>query len=282
MLTIVHGVYKRNPHIEETLKLNLLALNQAGVKDFQYIVFNDKGDKEIYDDLKHYHDKIEYIYSPINFGKKVCRGSWVGAIPYIKKDIVHVTDQDDVMTSAFYRTSLKVLNQNPDIDLVFSSCFHASEENLEIMAFGTNPEINPGVNFPSYENNPFDCFKLWFGVGENGKDEVTRANNFMMASGVIYRTKLHNIVGEPDLEFGGACDFEYWARILFNERKCKMINLPTWLYRKAVDGKASKYSAANEIIDGKNNNDYHRQQCLENIEKKYYNLYKEKVNGIRK
>ena len=44
MLTIVHGVYKRNPYIEETLRLNLLALKTAKVKDFQYIVFNDKGD----------------------------------------------------------------------------------------------------------------------------------------------------------------------------------------------------------------------------------------------
>jgi hypothetical protein len=63
MLTIVHGVYKRNPYIEETLRLNLLALKTAKVKDFQYIVFNDKGDKEIYDDLSNYHNKIEYIYS---------------------------------------------------------------------------------------------------------------------------------------------------------------------------------------------------------------------------
>jgi hypothetical protein len=180
------------------------------------------------------------------------------------------------MTSTFYNQSLEVLNNNPDIDLVFSSCFHATEKSLEAINFGTNPEINPGINFPSYEHNPLDCFKVWFGVGENGKDEVTKANNYMMASGVIYRTKLHKIIGEPDLSFGGACDFEYWARVLFNERKCKMINLPTWLYRKSI------YSAGNEIIDGKRNNDHHREKCLVEIKNKYYNLYKSKINEIKK
>ena len=135
-----------------------------------------------------------------------------------------------------------------------------------------NPNINPGVNWPSYDN-PLECFKHWFGVEDS---KVTRANNHMMASGVIYRTKLHEIVGEPDMSFGGACDFEYWTRILFNERKCKMVNLPTWFYR------SSPYSAGNEIIDGKANRGHHREECVKAIKEKYYNLWEKKKNEIKK
>ena len=132
-----------------------------------------------------------------------------------------------------------------------------------------NPNIMPGQNWPSYEHNPLECFKLWFGVNES--NEVTAANNHIMASGVIYRTKLHDIIGEPDLTFGGACDFEYWSRVLFNGRSCKMVNLPTWFYR------LSEYSAGNTIMeDGERNNDKYLHECIDAIKQKYIKLWREK------
>ena len=50
-LTIVHGVYRRNPYILETLVQNLMALRAARITDYQYIIFNDNGDKEIEQNL---------------------------------------------------------------------------------------------------------------------------------------------------------------------------------------------------------------------------------------
>ena len=267
-LTIVHGVYRRNPYILETLVQNLMALRAARITDQQYIIFNDNGDKEIEQDLSDYLGEVEYIYSPKNFGNKVCRGSWVGALPYVKGDLLHVTDQDDPMTPTFYKTSMDIFNKSPNIDLVFHNCIKINDDSSAI-GFGMNPNIIPGENWPSYEHNPLECFKLWFGVNES--NEVTAANNHIMASGVIYRTKLHDIIGEPDLTFGGACDFEYWSRILFNNRRCKMVNLPTWFYR------ISEYSAGNTIMeDGERNNDKYLHECIDAIKQKYIKLWREK------
>ena len=60
-LTIVHGVYRRNPYILETLVQNLMALRIARITDYQYIIFNDNGDKEIEQDLSDYLGEVEYI-----------------------------------------------------------------------------------------------------------------------------------------------------------------------------------------------------------------------------
>ena len=269
-LTIIHGVYKRNPLIAEALYRNLLALREAEIEDYQYIVFNDKGDKEIYGDLAEYAfesedvpliSKFDYIYSEKNFGKKKCRGAWIGALPYIKGDVVHFTDQDDIMSSNFYKYSLKALRNN-NIDLVFSNSHHINES-MEILHASMDPRYKPDYN------DPINMFKFWFGI--EAENKITRANNFMMSSGVIYRLKLHNEIGIPDLdEFEGAADFEYWSRVLFNEKKCKYISEPNWFYMK------SQYTAANEIIDGKSNGEYWLQLAIEKVKNKYNELWKEK------
>ena len=127
--------------------------------------------------------------------------------------------------------------------------------------------INPNVGMDY--NRPGDHFKNWFGIFEDNK--VTRANNGMLASGTMYRSNLHNLIGLPDLdEFEGAADFEYWARILFYGYKGKYLSLPSWYYRQ------SDYSAGNEIIDGKPNRGYWQQLAIEKIKQKYSKLYEEK------
>ena len=50
-ISIIQNVWKQNPYIAETIEYNLIALKQAQV-DYQYIIFNDKGDKKILDDIK--------------------------------------------------------------------------------------------------------------------------------------------------------------------------------------------------------------------------------------
>jgi hypothetical protein len=181
-ISIVQCVYKENPYILESLKLNLKAIQNSNlINDYEYIIFNDNGDKSIYDsisDIVEENKNIRYIYSDINFGKKKCRGGWVGSIPHIKKNLIHIVDQDDVVTKTFYDKCLD--------------------------------------------------------------------------------------------EYEGACDFEYWSRVLFNERKCCYIKNPLWLYR------ISEYSAGLEVIDGKQNNEHHRKIALKKIKEKYFRLWNEK------
>lgn len=259
MISVIHNLYRRNKFVNESVRLNLMALENSKVP-YQYICFNDKGDIDIYEDVKEFEGKIEYIYSEKNFGQKKCGGGWVGALPYVKGDYINSTGQDDVLTEQFYKQSYEILEENPQIYLVFSNCF-ITDEKLNTTSFG----MNPNFNLP-YDSCPFECFKIWFGIEENGP--VTRANNNFMAPGVIYRKSLHEKIGLPDVEkFEGACDFEYWSRFLFNEYKCRYIPLPNWLYRK------SEYSAGNEIIDGKPNRGYWQQMAIEKIKQKYSDLW---------
>ena len=67
-ISVIHNLYKRNPHVNESIRYNIHALEEINA-DYQYILFNDKGDQEIYDDVKDLlSDKVEYYYSEYNFG----------------------------------------------------------------------------------------------------------------------------------------------------------------------------------------------------------------------
>ena len=71
-VSVIHNLYKRNPYVNESVRYNIIALEDAKI-DYQYILFNDNGDKSIYDsisDIVENNDNVKYIYSDINFGKK--------------------------------------------------------------------------------------------------------------------------------------------------------------------------------------------------------------------
>ena len=113
-------------------------------------------------------------------------------------------------------------------------------------------------------SNPRQTFNQWFGV-ENGK--ITRTNNFIPAPGTVYKVKLHNEIGEPDLtNFAGVADFEYWSRVLFFKKHIEYISHPCWLYRM------SKYTTTLEVIDGKVNEKDLSKLFLEKMKVKYQNL----------
>jgi len=263
-LSIIHNLYKKNKHVNESVGLNLISLRKANI-DYEYILFNDNGDIEIKEDIVEFlvDKNVIYHYSNINYGKKQCSGGWIGAIHILTGDCIHNTGQDDVFSEMFYKECMENLEKDENLMLCFSNAF-ITNENLIPTSFMLNPTVE--INY----SNSFNMFKWWFGVGENGKNEVTRANNNIPAPGVIYRKKLHDLIGEPDLDnFLGAADFEYWARILFYEYKCKCINKPLWLYRRSVES-ASNLPGNEKIIN----------ECVNKIRNKYYNLYNQKNNKI--
>jgi len=102
-------------------------------------------------------------------------------------------------------------------------------------------QLNGGWDY----SRPRNVFNEWMGV-VNGT--ITRANNYIPAPGTVYKKKLHDDIGLPDLEnFGGVADFEYCVRVLFYGKSIKYMHTPCWLYRM------SEFSASREIIDGKIN-----------------------------
>lgn len=228
-ISVIHNLYKRNPHVNESVKYNIHALEEANI-DYQYILFNDNGDKDIYDDIKELtSDKVEYHYSDHNFGMGICSGGWVGALPLVTGDIIHNTGQDDVFVKEFYLKAIETF-QTPEV-MFFSCNGIKTDENLNQQGPMIHPQYHPDYS------TPLDRFKEWFGVTNN---KITRANNALLAPGTLYRKKLHDLIGEPNLElFKGAADMEYWARILLNEYKGYYHPTPLWLYR------VSNYSTSN-------------------------------------
>ena len=228
-ISVIHNLYKRNPHVNESVRYNIHALEEVNI-DYQYIFFNDKGNKEIFDDIKDLlSDKVEYHYSEYNFGMGICSGGWIGALPLVKGDIIHNTGQDDVFIDKFYIKALEIF---ADPEIMFFSCNGIkTDENLTQQGPMIHPQFKPDYSAP------LDRFKEWFGVIDN---QITRANNQLLAPGTLYRKELHNLIGEPNLKlFKGAADMEYWARILLNEYKGYYESTPLWLYR------VSDYSTSN-------------------------------------
>lgn len=279
-ITVIQNVYLKNPFIAESLAMNIIALTESGI-NFQYIVFNDNGDKtietdiadfintlELTDELVQSFRKVEYVYSNINYGKKMCAGGYVGAIPYIKGDIIQHIGQDDVFTLEFYKMANDLFTNSPDI---YFTTFNGlkTNEKLEIIAFMINPYYNMDCS------KPRELFKLWFGI-EPPNYEVTKANNGFLAPGTLYKKQLHDLIGTFDLEnFRGAADFEYWARILYNGYKGIYISTPSWFYR------ISEYSVGNAVIDGKPNRGYWQQLYINAIKEKYSLLVKQNKDKFK-
>jgi len=234
-ISVIHNTYRDNPFIRESVILNLKALEEANI-DYQYIVFNDNGDKKI---EKYVNDlPVLYHYSDYNFGMKICSGGWVGAIPLLEGDLIHNTGQDDVFTSMFYKLSYDTFVKT-NCDLVYCNGIKVND-NLTAQ----NELMGPVSQYWNYDS-PREVFNSWMHI-RGGK--ITGANNYIPAPGTIYKKSLHDEIGLPDLKtFGGVCDFEYWVRVLFSNKIVKYIELPCWMYRM------SEYSASNEIVDGKVN-----------------------------
>lgn len=253
-ITVIHNTYRDNPYIRESVSLNLKALQEADV-DYQYIVFNDNGDRIIEDYVSDLN--VEYYYSNTNYGHRMCSGGWIGAIPLIKGDIIHNTGQDDVFSALFYARTFETF-RTTDCDLVYSNGFKVRSD-LTI----TGELMGPLTQAWDYAN-PRSVFNQWFGVTNK---IITRSNNFIPAPGTVYKAKLHDEVGVPDVDgFRGVCDFEYWARVLFYEKKVVYLSDPTWLYR------LSEYTTSLEVIDGKVNE--------RDLAEHYLNLMKQKYQKL--
>lgn len=256
-LAVIHNIYLKNPYIRESLEYNLCALIDSQV-DFEYVIFNDNGDKSIYDDIYELLDgeQIRYIYSDINYGKKMCTGGWIGCLPYLNSKYIHNFSQDDVATEEFYKKAVEVLDNNENIYLVHTNMVHTDEQ-LNPIGF----QLDPKIDIDMSDSNKM--FHYCFGIDENNR--FTRANNIICAPAAIYRSKLHELIGIPNIIYRGCMDFEYWMRILFNGYEIQYIKDPLIYYRN------SSYSAGNEIIDGQKNRGYWQQKNIQEI-KSYYEI----------
>ena len=237
MINVIHNTYEKNKYLRESVISNVKALKDTKL-DFNYIIFNDHGEKSIEDDIKDLiGENVSYVYSDINYGMGVCSGGWVGAIPYTKPGLIHNIGQDDVYTPLFYLSLVERL-QDPEVMLAYANGFKVNTD-LTIQGQTLGP-----IQDADYLN-PRQNFNMWFGVQDN---KITRANNFIPAPGVIYRTSVHDLIGPPDLQtFKGSADFEYWSRILFNNLGVSYDPRPLWLYRMSEYSLGSKPEAGDQI-----------------------------------
>lgn len=220
-ISVIHNTYSKNVYIRESAILTIKALEDAEV-DYQYIIFNDHGDISIREDIEDLlTERVEYVYSDHNYGMGVCSGGWVGALPFVKGDYIHNIGQDDAFTATFYKRLLSKL-ADPDVYLAYANGFVV---NSSLIATG---QLMGPMQELDY-SDPKRVFDAWF---QRQGNILTAANNYIPAPGVVYKKKVHDIIGIPDLEnFKGSADFEYWARVLFNGLKVSYEPSPLWLYR---------------------------------------------------
>ena len=253
-ISIIHNTYRYNPFIRESVILNLKSLEESKI-DYQYIVFNDNGDKnieELISDLK-----VQYHYSDFNFGFKMCSGGWVGAIPLLEGDLVHNIGQDDVFSRMFYTKVYEAFIKEKS-DLVYANGIMVNED-LSTGGSLLGP-LEQGWDY----SNPRSTFEAWLGVVNK---TITRTNNFIPAPGTVYKKSLHDEIGPPDLDnFRAVADFEYWIRILYHNKKITYLPFPSWLYR------VSRYSVGKEVIDGKINDRDFVPYYHQKLKEKYQNL----------
>ena len=255
-ISVIHNLYERNKYVNESVQYNVIALENSGI-DYQYILFNDKGNKDIYDDIKDLlNEKVEYFYSEYNFGMGKCSGGWEGATPLVKGDVIHNTGQDDIFTDQFYIQAKQAFD-DPEIMFFTNNGVKALNEVYNQVGPLIHEQFRPDYS------DPISRFKEWFGITHEG---VTRANNAMLAPGTIYRTILHEKIGIPKMsEFLGASDFEYWARILFHGFKGKYESQPLWIYRE------SDISLSNTEIG-------HLPEYVNKVQEKYKRLWEEQLS----
>lgn len=238
-LTIIHNVYNSSKYIRESLIANIKALEESTIS-YQYLIFNDCGSKEIEASVVDLlSDRVEYIYSNINYGMGVQTGGWIGALKHAKGHYIHNTGQDDVFTALFYKSLVGRL-QNSNIYLAYANGFKVNAELAQ-----------PSETMGPLENvdytDPRRVFDMWFGKQGNA---YTRANNYIPAPGVIYNKQLHSIIGLPDFEqFQGSADFEYWARVLFNRLGVSYDPRPLWLYRRSEQSLGANPAFENKSIE---------------------------------
>lgn len=242
MISVIHNTYEKNIHVKESATLNIKALNESGL-DYQYIIFNDHGNPDIKRDVEHLlSDKVEYVYSDTNYGMGVCSGGWVGAIPLLKGSYVHNIGQDDIYTSLFYKRLIEKL-QDPKIYLAYANGFKVNPDaSIHSSTLGPIAQLD--------YSQPRKVFDIWFNRSGN---TLTAANNYIPAPGVIYKKELHDLIGPPDLNsFKGSADFEYWARVLFNDLGVQYEPTPLWLYRMSQYSLGSKPLAERETPNWNN------------------------------
>ena len=242
MINVIHNTYEKNKYLRESVISNVKAIKDTTL-DFNYIIFNDHGDKSIYEDVKDLvGGSVSYVYSDINYGLKVCSGGWVGAIPLTKPGLIHNIGQDDVYTPLVYLSLVERL-EDPEIMLAYANGFKVNT-NLTLQGQTLGPLQNLDYSKPT------EIFNSWFGV-QNGI--ITRANNFIPAPGVIYKRELHDLIGLPNIEaFKGSIDFEYWARVLFTGHKVSYEYRPLWLYRMSEYSLGSRPLAERETPNWNN------------------------------
>jgi len=232
MLSVVQSVYNTNPLISLSTQTAIVALDTLGI-DYQYILFNDNGDEDIIKQIPEHikkHKNFEYHYSDFNYGRKTATGGFLGAKDLIKFPYVHSSNQDDFYTPTFYSLSLKfLLSLDDTYAAVCSNCYHVDEE-FEIEGIALPSSTDEEAMNKAWSDPEF-MFDWMFGIDG---DKLTKSNNFVYFPGTIFKKELYEKIGDPDiLNFGGSCDFEYWARAVFNGYKFQYLSLPTWSYMKS-------------------------------------------------
>lgn len=204
-LTILIPTYNRGHVIEKTIKNCFLQT----YKDFKILIYDD-GSSDNTDDvirnlINKYQNKIQYIKGDSNKGIGHARNVLMSKF---NTEFGMWLDSDDLMAHDRIEKCISYLENNSDIDIVYSNIRWFTSNNNKIKL---KDDIKIDVN--KYDKNNWKSLKF----------NTTCATGF-------FKNKISKFKFESSLKLGGEDVLWLW-RLLQNNVKIGHINEPLYLYR---------------------------------------------------
>lgn len=199
-ISVIIPVYNAEKFIEKTLE----SIFNQSFTDFEIIVIDDGSTDNTPDILKPYRNKITCIRqensggpsSPRNRGINIAKGKYIALF-----------DSDDLMFEGKLQRQVTILDENPEVSLVFSNFITLREdEPQQHSMFETEPvkEIINSIPQKKIGGNAYRFEKPIY-------DEILQ-NNFIGTSTVVFRKKDILEIGLFDTSLIGIEDRDMWLR----------------------------------------------------------------------
>jgi glycosyltransferase involved in cell wall biosynthesis len=183
-ISVVIAAYNNGKFLPEVLES---IFNQTE-NDFEIIVVDDASDDNTQEVMQQYRNKAVYVRLPENSGSAV---AWNKAIELSRGEYVVLAAADDSWLPDRLELQAKVLDENPDIGLVYGRCITVDEKG------------NPLKEDIIHKAQPTGKVFL----------ELFRRDNFMPASTVMFRKTLLAKSGRLDSAFRLCQDYDFYMRL---------------------------------------------------------------------
>ncbi|MCE3228433.1 MAG: hypothetical protein K0S32_2984 [Bacteroidetes bacterium] len=200
MVSVIIPAYNYGHFIAETID-SLLAQTYT---DFEIIIVDNGSTDETQTVLKKYNDKRIICVKQENHGVSHARNT---ALRMAKGEYILFLDADDLIEKRKLETSVEFLEQNPDVDIVYSDMryFKSGNKNELFYEYHCEPNGKPWMKY----------------ISGQGKELVKTilGGNIMVICSPVFRSSLLKECGLFNEELLANEDWELWMRFLLANKK---------------------------------------------------------------